>query len=188
MRARANRIGIDDGIAQGYEVGVSNASDTATRFFRLFAETYALLHRRRQTQGIPLTPEGRALLLHLAWSGPLTIGDLAIHAERAQSVVSESVAALESHALLARVRDPRDRRRTLVWLTELARDWLAEEQEPLDRTRTARVLAAMEPTPRQQLLEAFEGFIATAQRLREHDAHHEPVATPPEKPKHRRKQ
>jgi DNA-binding MarR family transcriptional regulator len=167
---------------------VPNASDTAARFLRLFAETYALLHRRRQPQGIPLTPEGRGLLLHLAWSGPLTIGDLAIHAERAQSVVSESVGVLQSHALLSRVRDPRDRRRTLVWLTELARDWLAEEREPLDRARTDRVLAAMEPTERQQLLEAFDGFIATAQRLREHDAHHERVATKPQRPKHRRKQ
>jgi DNA-binding MarR family transcriptional regulator len=149
---------------------VSDAHHAAANFLQLFAESYALLHRRIQPRGIALTPEGRGLLLHLAWSGPLTIGDLALHTDRAQSVVSESVAVLESHAMLARVRDPRDRRRTLVWLTELAREWLAEEQEPLDRARTEGVLDAMGPARRQRLMESFADFIATAQRLREIDS------------------
>jgi len=133
---------------------------------QLFSATYSLLHRRRQQQGIALTPEGRGLLLHLAWSGPLSIGDLALHVDRAQSVVSESVAVLESHEMLARVSDPRDRRRTLVWLTERARQWLAEEKEPLDAERTEAALAGMAPAERRQLIEAFERFIATAERTR----------------------
>lgn len=146
---------------------MSDAPDTIASFLQLFADSYALLHRRIQPRGIALTPEGRGLLLHLAWSGPLTIGDLALHTDRAQSVVSESVAVLESHAMLARVRDPRDRRRTLVWLTELAREWLVEEQEPLDRAKTESVLRAMGPVRRQRLMASFADFIATAQRLRE---------------------
>ena len=136
------------------------------RFMQLFSATYSLLHRRRQPQGIALTPEGRGLLLHLAWSGPLSIGDLALHVDRAQSVVSESVAVLESHEMLSRVSDPRDRRRTLVWLTERARRWLAEEQEPLDAERTEAALSALAPADRRQLIEAFERFIATAEHAR----------------------
>lgn len=139
-------------------------TDTAAeRFIHLFSATYSLLHRRGRSQGIELTPEGRGLLLHLAWTGPLTIGELALHANRAQSVVSESVDVLEKHEMLARVRDPRDRRRTLVWLTERARQWLAEEQEPLDRDCTSRAIAAMDPAECEQLLELWQRFIAVAE-------------------------
>ena len=132
---------------------------------RLFSDTYSLLHRRGDPMGLAITPESRALLLHLAWSGPLTIGDLAVHTRRTQSVVSESVAALESHGLLARVRDPRDRRRTLVWLSDQAREWLAEEQDPLDRERLAQALAAMNPTEVEALLDGLESFLSRARQL-----------------------
>ena len=142
------------------------AEDSTSRFMRFFSETYTLFHRRRQSQGVSLTPEGRALLLHLAWTGPMTIGELARHAERAQSVVSDSVSVLESHEMLARVRDPRDNRRTLVWLTERARTWLAEEQQPLERERLDAVLSAMEPTECERFIAAFEGFITVAEQTR----------------------
>jgi DNA-binding MarR family transcriptional regulator len=177
-----NCIGIDDGLVGVYPLGVSGVDPTASRFMQLFSATYSLLYRRSVPEGITLTPEGRGLLLHLAWSGPLTIGDLALHADRAQSVVSESVSVLESHALLARVRDPRDRRRTLVWLTERARQWLAEEQEPLDGQRTAAALAAMEPAERRQFVASFERFIAIAQRLRPKDVSPLPEQTTTHQP------
>ncbi len=155
--------------------------DPATRFMRAFAATFTLLHRRRHPQGVILSPEGRGLLLHLAWAGPLTIGELAVHVERAQSVVSESVAVLESHGLLQRVRDPRDRRCTLVWLTERARDWLTEEQEPLDRGRTNAVLDAMDPIECRCFLESYERFIVLAGRARS-DAEAESAGAGPDQP------
>jgi DNA-binding MarR family transcriptional regulator len=71
--------------------------------------------------------------------------------------------------MLARVRDPRDRRRTLVWLTDRARKWLDEEQEPLDRKRTTAVFEAMDPTIRDRFIDAFEQFITVAERIRERD-------------------
>lgn len=131
----------------------------------LFGETYTLLHRRHVTSP-SLTPEGRALLLHMAWAGPMSIGELALHTDRAQSVVSETIAVLESHDLVAKVRDPRDRRRSLVWLTDRARSWLADEQEPLDRERIEAVLLAMDPSARKLLLDAFDQFVSTADQLR----------------------
>lgn len=134
---------------------------------RFFTQSYALLHRRHRPEDIALTPEGRGLLMHLAWAGPMTIGELARHAGRAQSVVSESVAVLESHGMLARVRDPRDQRRTLVWLTDGARKWMSEQQEPLDRERLAAVIAAMNPADRAQLIDSCDRFIATAEQLRD---------------------
>lgn len=132
---------------------------------RLFGETYTLLHRRH-VQGPSVTPEGRALLHHMAWAGPMSIGELALHTDRAQSVVSETIAVLESHDLVAKVRDPRDRRRSLVWLTDRARSWLADEQEPLDRESIEAVLLAMDPSVRKTLLDAFDQFVATADQLR----------------------
>ena len=54
-------------------------------------------------------------------AGPLTIGEAALHLERAQSVVSEIVSHLVQQGLLERESDPADRRRTLVWLTPAGR-------------------------------------------------------------------
>jgi DNA-binding MarR family transcriptional regulator len=133
---------------------------------RFFSQTYTLLHRRRGANALSVTPEGRALLLHLAWSGPMTVGELTKHVERAQSVVSESLGVLEAHGLLERVRDPRDQRRSLVWLTERARVWLAEEQEPLDRPRLEGVFSAMSAEATTVLLQSFGEFLERAEAHR----------------------
>ncbi len=101
--------------------------------------------------------------MHLAYSGPMTVGELARHVGRAQSVTSETVEVLASHGLLARVRDPRDKRRTLIWLTEEAREFLAREREPLDRERVNGVLSRMEPGAREELFSAIEQFVAVAE-------------------------
>jgi DNA-binding MarR family transcriptional regulator len=140
--------------------------DPVEQFMQLFSATFALCHRRGAPDGLAITPEGRALLGHLLWSGPLPIGELALHMKRAQSVVSESVAVLVSHRLLAKVRDPRDGRRTLVWLTERAQTWLAEEQEPLDRQRLGAALGAMAPEHRRRLLDSMKRLVSAAERHR----------------------
>ena len=178
-----NCIGIDDGLGAAYQSGVLPADDFASRFMLLFSATFSLLHRRIHSQGFNLTPEGRGLLLHMSWAGPLTIGELALHTDRAQSVVSETVAVLESHDLVARVRDPRDRRRTLVWLSVKARKWLAEEQEPLDRERTQAVLSAMDPSVRQALMESYANFIEIAERTRPSSARSPLDEVPTNEPK-----
>ncbi|HEY5957086.1 MAG TPA: MarR family winged helix-turn-helix transcriptional regulator [Polyangiaceae bacterium] len=144
---------------------MSHESSHASQFIQAFSAVFEALHRRYDPAALNLTPEGRGLLLHLAWSGPLSIGDIAQHIERAQSVVSESVSALESHGLLVRVRDPRDRRRTLVWLTDRAIGWLAQEQEPLDRARTEAALDAMEPARREHLIAALSDFVEATKRV-----------------------
>jgi DNA-binding MarR family transcriptional regulator len=144
---------------------VSHESSQASQFIQAFSAVFEALHRRCDPSGLNLTPEGRGLLLHLAWSGPLSIGDIAQHTERVQSVVSESVSALESHGLLIRVRDPRDRRRTLVWLTDRASEWLAQEREPLDRARTGAALEAMEPAKREQLIVALNDLVETTRKV-----------------------
>src|SRR3954468_20320099 len=94
----------------------SRTSEVTEAFERLFADVYLRCHRR-DAQNAELTGASRAVLLHLAMTGPLPIGEAALHLGRAQSVVSEIVDQLEGHGLLERERDPADRRRVLVWLT-----------------------------------------------------------------------
>lgn len=103
-----------------------------------------------------------AVLHHLAAAGPLTVGEMAAHLERAQSVVSEMVDALEARGLLARMRDARDKRRVLVWLTDEAQAWLAEEREVLDRARVAAALSRMTPSDRAALLDGMRALVRAA--------------------------
>jgi DNA-binding MarR family transcriptional regulator len=163
----SNRIGIDDALTWPYPRIVRNAADAAERFMQYYARTFLLFHRRQTRSEPRLTPQGHMLLVHLSGSGPLTIGELSAHIERTQSVVSEMVDALEGRGLLARVRDPRDRRRTLVWLTDAAIELIAREQEVLDRERLRQALAAMSEVERDRLLAAFEALLRSAHAVGE---------------------
>jgi DNA-binding MarR family transcriptional regulator len=141
---------------------VDDAVDAAERFMQSYARAFLLFYRRRSPDEVSLTPQSHGLLVHLSGSGPLTIGELAAHIDRTQSVVSEMVDALEGHGLLARVRDPRDRRRTLVWLTDSGIEIIAREQEVLDRRRLVRAFQTMPSEARSRLLTSFEALLHAA--------------------------
>jgi DNA-binding MarR family transcriptional regulator len=83
-------------------------------------------------------------------------------------VVSEIVDQLEQHALLARVRDERDRRRTLVWLTDKGRARLSEEQEVLSLAVLERAVGELTPRERKKLLEGTRALIEAADRVARH--------------------
>ena len=83
---------------------------------------------------------------------------MATHFDRAQSVVSEIVDGLEDKGLLARMRDSRDRRRTLVWLTDEAHEALRQQRQVLDRPRVERAMA--------RLVEAMRALVAAAEESR----------------------
>ena len=91
--------------AAGDPVGEGPTADAAT-FADLFRAIYLTYHRRDGPRS-GLTGASRAVLGHLAHTGPLTIGEAALHLDRAQSVVSEIVDGLERRGLLMRDRDPR---------------------------------------------------------------------------------
>jgi DNA-binding MarR family transcriptional regulator len=97
--------------------------------------------------------------MHLAQTGPLTIGACAAHLQRAQSVVSEIVDQLERNGLLARVRDESDRRRALVWLTDEARERLVAEQEVLSRPSLEAAFAGMPEEERRMLLDGTRALL-----------------------------
>jgi DNA-binding MarR family transcriptional regulator len=138
--------------------------DAAAAFCELFPAVYLHLCRRhrRGDKAARLTPQQDAALHHLALSGPLTIGELARHFARAQSVVSEIVDGLERKGLLERMRDARDRRRTLVWLTDEAQRVLATRAEVLDRARVGRAMRALRPVQREALIVAMRALVRAA--------------------------
>jgi len=138
-----------------------DAQASAEAYARLFPSVYLRFHRRDGKRRA-LTPASRAVLMHLAGSGPLTIGDCAKHIDRAQSVVSEIVEQLERHGLLARLRDDADRRRMLVWLTDEGRARLVAEQEVLSTGALERAFALMTPDERSHLLEGTRALLRAA--------------------------
>jgi DNA-binding MarR family transcriptional regulator len=138
--------------------------DAAAAFCELFPELY-LRFCRRHAPGqskTRLTPQQDAALHHLAMSGPLTVGEMARHFARAQSVTSEIVDGLEEKGLLERVRDTRDRRRTLVWLTDEGHDVLTRRREVLDPTRVARAMRALTDRQRSTLVSTLRALVRAA--------------------------
>jgi DNA-binding MarR family transcriptional regulator len=142
--------GVDDD-----ECGVS---DDVRAFARMFEQTYLRFHRRDERRSA-LSGTSRAVLLHLARTGPLTVTEAARHLDRAQSVVSDIVTHLEAKGLLERQADPGDRRRTLVWLTPEGFDHLERDREVLAGQLLARALAAMDQGARQALLRGFAALL-----------------------------
>lgn len=144
----------------------------AERFADLFRATYLTFHRRDGPRS-QLAGPSRAVLEHLAMAGPLTIGEAALHLDRAQSVVSEIVSHLVSHGLLERENDPADRRRTLVWLTPAGHEALRRDRDVLDPHLLAAALARLPHDQADGLISGLQALIsqvpAPAPRRRSHD-------------------
>jgi DNA-binding MarR family transcriptional regulator len=134
------------------------SSKQAIELCELFPAIYLRFHRRdgKRTE---LPGASRAVMQHLAGAGPLTIGELAAHLDRAQSVASEIVDHLERDALLERIRDPRDRRRTLVWLTDAGRELLERDRDVLSRELIARAMSRMTESERAGLLAGMRALL-----------------------------
>jgi DNA-binding MarR family transcriptional regulator len=136
------------------------AADAAA-FAALFRAVYLTYHRRDGPRS-GLTGASRAVLGHLAHTGPLTIGEAALHLDRAQSVVSEIVDGLARRGLLMRDSDPADRRRTLVWLTPAGIEALRRDAEVLSEDALTAALARMAPDDRAALLTATAALLDAA--------------------------
>jgi DNA-binding MarR family transcriptional regulator len=138
------------------EAGVRTAAE---EFDRLFQGVYLAFHRRDGKRA-ELTGASRAVLNHLALAGPLTVGEAAVHLDRAQSVVSDIVSGLQDKGLLEREPDPADRRRTLVWLTPAGFDRLARDRRVLSAELLTEALAAVPPHLRDGLLAGLRALLA----------------------------
>jgi DNA-binding MarR family transcriptional regulator len=130
-------------------------SAAADEFCELYPAVYLRFCRRPGKQDPRLTPQMASVLTHLSRSGPLTVGEMALHFDRAQSVVSEIVDGMVRKGLLERIRDSRDRRRTLVWLTDAAHEAMRREREVLDRERVREAMKGIGEPRARALVEAM---------------------------------
>jgi DNA-binding MarR family transcriptional regulator len=140
---------------------MADEREQAERFAELFRAVYLTYPRRVGPRG-DLPAASRAVLDHLAVSGPLAIGEAAGHLGRAQSVVSEIVDGLERKGLLERERDPADRRRTLVWLTPAGQEALRRDRDVLAVDALAGALSRMTDDDRTALVTTTAALLAAA--------------------------
>jgi DNA-binding MarR family transcriptional regulator len=151
------------------------AEQAARRIARLFPEVYRRYHWAQKVRGgdLPATRRGLGVLQHLAACGPLTVGEQAEHLGLRRNSVSELLQRLEAKGLVARVRDERDERRVLVWLTEAGRDVASRVGQILAPDLLTDSLAALSPAERAIVVRGFE-LLASA------ESNHAPNPTPQE--------
>ena len=133
----------------------------AGEFEMLFREVYLAFHRRDGRRA-GLSGASRAVLTHLSLAGPVTIGEAALHLDRAQSVVSEIVTQLESRGLLERRADPADRRRTLVWLAPDGVAALRHDSNVLGESVLADAFERMPAATVTALLDSMRALLESA--------------------------
>ncbi len=160
-----NRIGIYDAIFV-ITLAAMNATETATLFATLYPALYRVLHSRWHKSEPRPSPEALAVMTHLQLSGPLTVGEAALHFDRAQSAMSELIDRAQAAGWLDRAPDGRDRRRTLVWLTDAGLAILNRSTQVLDAERLERCLELLSPPQRTQLIESMQALLRAAEQLK----------------------
>lgn len=151
------------------------AAQAARRVARLFPEVYRRYHWANRVHGGDLPVSRRALevLQHLERSGPLTIGEQAEHLGLRRNSVSELIQRLEEKGLVARIRDERDERRVLVWLTQAGRDVVSRVGQVLAPDLLVSVMEKLDAEERAAVVRGFELIASTP--LSDQDA---PEGTP----------
>ena len=142
-------------------------------FAELFGAVFLQFHRRGSKRST-WTPQGWAVLQHREMAGPLTVTEAARHMDRAQSVMSEIVDGLERKGLLARMRDARDRRRTLVWLTDDGRRRMAAERQVLCAERLELAFRRVSDDARHALLQGLEALVEAGSKQARESQHPQP--------------
>jgi DNA-binding MarR family transcriptional regulator len=171
----------------GSEPGAADrdAVAAARTVARLFPEVYRRYHWANRVHGgeLPVTRRALEVLQHLYASGPLTVGEQAEHLGLRRNSASEMLQRLEAKGLVARVRDERDERRVLVWLTDAGRDVVSRVGQVLAPDLIAQVMATLSPKERAIVVRGFE-LLASADPTKPPaagSAHAGPAAPLPER-------
>lgn len=130
--------------------GVGNAVDTGVAELRVVLGMLFRRLREESTEG--LTWSQGAVISRLDREGPSTVTSLA-NAEgvRTQSM-SATIAVLEELGMVAGNRDPRDRRRTVLWVTERGKETLARERVAREDWLSIAMQANLSIAEQQQLI------------------------------------
>jgi len=138
----------------------------SVQFAELFPSVYAHFCRRWNVDEYRPSAEAAAILEHLMDSGPLTVTEAARHFGRSQAATSELLDRLRQRELVDRIRDERDQRRHLVWLTGKGRALTAAMRRVLDPARLKTAFAKMTKAERRELLAGMHALMRVARDLR----------------------
>lgn len=135
----------------------------ARQIARLYGEMWRRFQPpRRSIDGSDVTPRMLGLLRHLEGSGPLTVGEQAVHLGIGRAAASELIDRLEGKGLVERMRDQRDHRRVFVWLTEEGRRRVASLAGSVLDPPFLRAVAAISPEQRRQIIDGLEALLRAA--------------------------
>ena len=122
-------------------------------------------HTHRQPiLGSDVTPRMLGILRHLVDSGPLTVGEQAMHLGMSRATASEVIDRMESKGLVERMRDERDQRRVFVWLTAEGRRRVASLADSLIEDPLVAAVAAIPTKSRAQIIEGLRALLSAAEQ------------------------
>jgi DNA-binding MarR family transcriptional regulator len=135
----------------------------AREISRLYGEMWRRFQPpRRSIEGSDVTPRMLGLLRHLEGSGPLTVGEQAVHLGIGRAAASELIDRLESKGLVERMRDQRDQRRVFVWLTDEGRRRVASLAGSVLDPPFLHAVAAISPEQRRHIIDGLEALLRAA--------------------------
>lgn len=135
----------------------------AREISRLYGQMWHRFSSPRQPiGGSGLTPRMLEVVRHLAGSGPLTVGELAVHLGIGRASATELIDRLEAKGLVERLRDQRDQRRVFVWLTKAARRRLAGLPDRRGRDPFVAAVAAVDVRTRRQIVNGLSLLLQAA--------------------------
>lgn len=146
-----------------------DAEQAAHEFAKIFPEIYRRFHRRVHHSEYQLTSESLAVLRHLSDSGPLTITECSHHMDRSQAAMSEMIDRLVRRDVLTKMADERDRRRSLVWLTDLGFAKLDDANRVLSEETLHGAFIELEPMRRARLLRDLNELLDCQEDTDEHE-------------------
>lgn len=143
--------------------------DDVLAILRCYPQIYLACHvehRIRSSSPTGLTSHDASILAHVADADGVSPARLARHLGVARSTLSAALARLEEAGLLEAQPDAHDGRRRAVRLTPAGQAAIAENNV-LDPTRVAQLLAAMTPDARRRAVEGLRLLAAAARAWRE---------------------
>jgi DNA-binding MarR family transcriptional regulator len=102
-----------------------------------------------------LAPIQFAALEFISRTGGLSQTEIAEHVGTAPTVLVTPLERMESRGLIERGRDPADRRRAVVWITEAGKALLSSARAEITAVED-ELLAPLDPWEREQLLEFLQ--------------------------------
>src|SRR5919201_4119596 len=142
---------------------LADPEEVAREISRLYGQIWHRFTSPKQAvDGSGLTARMLEVLRHLADTGPLTIGEQAVHLGIGRATATELIDRLEAKGLVARMRDQRDHRRVFVWLTEEGRRRIAALPDRRGRDPFVAAVAALDVRTRRQIVNGLSKLLEAA--------------------------